>query len=132
MPLIGASGSATGTNNAFTGVRTQRILEVIFYSKEYVALVRRFVSGFYYVIDATFNTNWRNLPLLILTGVNSDGSTFPFTYYVITSKLPSAFRFIREQLTELFFPCGDEPRLIIGDFATGLAAARYIHQLKLP
>jgi hypothetical protein len=54
-------------------------------------MARRFVSGFLYKTNTTFNTNTRRLPLTIMVGINNIGHTFPMAFMFITSELAKSF-----------------------------------------
>ena len=102
----------------------RRVLQDLFFcSSEQIELARRFVSEFVYITDVTFRTNRRRLPLTILTGITSTGSTFPFGYCFVIGESAESFKFQEEQLTDLMFYDRARPRVLIGDFAAGLAAA---------
>jgi hypothetical protein len=93
-------------------------------SLEQIKFARRFVSGFMYETDATFNTNCLKLPLSVMVGIDNTGKTFPIAYCYITSESAVSFKWVVEQLTDLAF-YGDCPKatLICGDFSKGLGAA---------
>ena len=103
------------------GNRKKKIPQDIFFcSSTQILLAKRFVSEFAYVTDATFGTNRRRLPLIILTGIAANGHTFEFGYMFIVSESANAFKFLRDVLTELIFHDCPFPRTVIGDFAKGL------------
>jgi hypothetical protein len=54
-------------------------------------MAKRFVSGFLYKTNATFNTNTQRLPLSIIVGINNIGYIFPMAFMFITSKLAKSF-----------------------------------------
>jgi hypothetical protein len=92
-------------------------------SPEQIKLARRFVSGFIYETDATFNTNCLKLPLSVMVGIDNTGKTFPMAYCYIMSESAASFKWIGEQLTDLAFYDYPEAALICGDFSKGLGAA---------
>ena len=105
------------------GNRQKRILEDIFFtSSAQILLAKRFVSEFAYVIDATFGTNRRRLPLIIVNGITSTGHTFEFGYMFIVSESAKAFTFLKDVFTELIFYDCPLPKIVLGDFAAGLIA----------
>ena len=63
---------------------------------EQIKLARRFVSGFMYEIDATFNTNHLKLPLSVMVGINNRGKTFPIVYCYITLESAASFKFVAD------------------------------------
>ena len=103
--------------------RRREVRDLFWMSPEQIKLARRFVSGFMYETDATFNTNSLKLPLSVMVGIDNTGATFPMAYCYITSESAASFKWIAEQLTELAFYNCPKPALIIGDFSKGLGAA---------
>jgi hypothetical protein len=72
-------------------------------SNKQIRIARRFVSGFLYKTNATFNTNTRRLPLSVMVGINNTGYMFPMAFMFITSELVKSFKFANECLTDLCF-----------------------------
>jgi hypothetical protein len=56
-----------------------------------IHIARRFVSGFLYKTNATFNTNTRRLPLSIIVRIDNIGYTFPITFIFITTESAKSF-----------------------------------------
>jgi hypothetical protein len=105
-------------------IRTKRVIRDIFFmSDEQIRIRKRFVSGFLYKTDATFNTNTRRLPLSIMVGIDNTGHTFPIAFMFITSESAKSFQFANECLTDLCFYNCLQLSLICGDFSKGLGAA---------
>jgi hypothetical protein len=93
-------------------------------SPKQIKFARRFVSGFMYETDATFNTNCLKLPLSVMVGINNTGKTFPIAYCYITSKSAVSFKWVIEQLTDLaFYSNCLKAALICSNFSKGLGAA---------
>jgi hypothetical protein len=73
-------------------VRIGRVARDIFFmSDEQIRLARRFVSGFIYKTNATFNTNTCRLSLLVIVGIDNTSYTFPMAFMFITSELAKSF-----------------------------------------
>ena len=106
------------------GVRKKRVVRDIFFiSDEQIRLTRRFVSGFIYETDATFNTNTLRLPLSVMVVIDNTGSTFPMAFMFITSESFKSFIFTSEQLTDLCFYDCPEAAIICRDFSKSLRAS---------
>jgi MULE transposase domain len=106
------------------GVRKKKLVRDIFFmSDDQIRLARRFVSGFIYETDATFNTNTLRLPLSVMVGIDNTGCTFPMAFMFITSESAKSFTFASEQLTDLCFYDCSEAAIICGDFSKGLGAS---------
>jgi hypothetical protein len=91
-------------------------------SDEQIRIGRRFVSGFLYETDATFNTNTRRLPFFVMVGIDNTGYTFLMAFMFITSESVKSFQFVNECLTDLCFYNCPQLSLICGDFLKGLGA----------
>ena len=106
------------------GVREKKVVRDIFFmSDDQIRMARRFVSGFIYETDATFNTNTLRLPLSVMVGIDNTGCTFPMAFMFIMSESAKSFTFVSEQLTDLcFYDCA-EAAIICGDFSKGLGAS---------
>ena len=71
------------------GERVGRVIKDLFWmSPEQIKMARRFVSGFMYETNATFNTNRLRLPLSVIVGIDNCGKTFPIAYCYIVTKRP--------------------------------------------
>ena len=127
MTILESNGFHPRTRDEYIvkgGIRTKRVVRNIFFmSDEQIRLVRRFVSGFLYETNATFNTNTRRLPLSVIVGIDNTKHTFPMAFMFITTELAKSFKFIRECLIDLCFYDCLQPSLIYGDFSKGLRAA---------
>ena len=107
-----------------SGERTGRVIKDLFWmSQEQIKMAQRFVSGFMYETDATFNTNCLKLPLSVMVGIDNCGKTFPIAYCYITAESAASFKFVADQLTDLSFYDCPEAAVIVGDFSKGLGAA---------
>jgi len=108
----------------FDGERVGRVIKDLFWmSPEQIKMARRFVSGFMYETNATFNTNRLRLPLSVIVGIDNCGKTFPIAYCYITSESAASFKFAADQLMDLVFYDCPEAAVIVGDFSKGLGAA---------
>ena len=106
------------------GERNGRVIKDLFWmSPEQIRMTRRFVSGFMYETDATFNTNSLRLPLSVMVGIDNCGKTFPIAYCYITTESAASFKFVAEQLSDLAFSDCPETAVIVRDFSKGLGAA---------
>jgi MULE transposase domain len=68
------------------------------------------------VIDATFNTNKKRLPLLIIVGVMNLGKTFSIAFSFYSSEFGPAFKFFFKCLSEeCFINRVIESEIVLGD-----------------
>ena len=115
------------------GIRQANVVRDLFFcSSDQIKLARRFVSDFAYITDATFRTNRRRFPLSIVTGITNTGHTFQFGYMYILSESAVAFQFMEDVLTELVFHDRPLPKVVLGDFAKGLAALYTANPAPIP
>jgi hypothetical protein len=106
------------------GDRDGRVIKDLFWmSLEQIKMAQRFVSGFMYKTDATFNTNSLKLLLSVMVGINNCRKTFLAAYCYITSESAASFTFVTNQLSDLAFHNCPEAAIIVGDFSKGLGAA---------
>jgi hypothetical protein len=89
------------------GIYIKRVIRDIFFILDkQIRLTRRFVSGFLYETNTTFNINTRRLPLSIIVGINNTRHTFPMAFMFITTESAKSFKFTRECLIDLcFYDC---------------------------
>jgi hypothetical protein len=74
------------------GMRIKRVVRDIFFiSDKQIYIARRFVSGFLYKTDATFNTNTRRLSLTVIVGIDNIGHMFPMAFMFIISESAKSF-----------------------------------------
>jgi hypothetical protein len=74
------------------GIYTKRVVRDIFFMlDEQIYMARRFVSGFLYKTNATFNTNTRRLPLSVIVRIDNTGHIFPIAFMFITTELAKSF-----------------------------------------
>lgn len=108
-----------------TGRRTQKVLDqVVFCSSEQIELARRFCSDFLLIIDATFNTNDKNLLLSSLVGVTNTGRTFPVAFSFQPSEAERSFTLTWQFLDQFVFHSGlNGPAVIMGDQAPGFVSS---------
>lgn len=67
------------------------IEHIFFTSSKMITLAKRFTCHWVMEVDATFNTNSRRLPLLILSGITNTMQTFPIGFAFIISESKAAF-----------------------------------------
>jgi hypothetical protein len=104
-------------------VCTRRIIKEIFFMfSNQILKTRRFVSGFMYETDVTFNTNKLWLLLSVIIRIDNTGKTFLITFMYHTTESAKAFKFASKQLTDLAFYNCLKAVVICEDFFKGLGA----------
>ena len=107
----------------FSGARQKVLDQIVFASTEQVDLARRFASGFVMVIDATFQTNEKNLLLSVCTGVTNTSKTFPICFSFQASEAKATFDLTWAFLDQYVFHDIDGPAVIVGDQAAGFVSS---------
>jgi hypothetical protein len=82
---------------------------------------RRFVSGFMYKTNITFNTNKLRLLLLIIIKINNTNKTFLITFIYYITKSAKTFKFVSKQLINLAFYNYLKATVICKDFSKDLS-----------
>lgn len=118
------------TEETFDGDRlvNRKLLQIFFYAPAAVQLTQRWAAGHAIAVDATFNTNSLQLPLLVAVGITNENKTFPIAFSYCASESAEAFIFFFESLrTELFNSYVPEPAVILSDLALGIISAFDTH-----
>ena len=92
-------------------------------SLKQIRLARRFVSGFIYKTNTTFNTNCLKMPLSVIVSINNTSKMFLIVYYYIILELAVLFKQVAEQLTDIAFYNCSKTAVIYRDFSKSLRAA---------
>lgn len=97
---------------------------IFFYNDTGRNLARQYCAGHVAIIDATFCTNNKNMPLLTAVGINSEMKTFPIAMAYIPSESADAFSFFFDCIREEIFDDDIiEPTVWISDMASGIISA---------
>lgn len=106
----------------------RKLIQIFFWSKNAEILAQRWVAGHALVIDATFNTNALQLPLMVAVGVTNENKTFPIAFSYCPSESAESFVFFLESLRTVFFQNTPEPAVVLSDLAAGMISAFDIHK----
>jgi MULE transposase domain len=82
---------------------SQKLVQIFFMNKQQVALAQRFVAGFVYVVNGTFNTDSLRLPLLITVGITNSGKTFLIAFSYCPSESKESYDFFFQSFKEEVF-----------------------------
>jgi hypothetical protein len=106
----------------------KRLDQIFFVSDAQIRKARRFCSDFMLQIDATFNKNKLQMPLVNIVGVDNHGKTFTVALSFVRAEASIDFKFIFDWLDQLvFFAGGCRPKVLISDQAAGLHGAVLVH-----
>ena len=87
---------------------------------------RRFMADFVLLIDGTFNTNAKNLTLIVVNGITNTGKTFPVCQSFARSEAKLSMDFIFLFIMDFILGPGKaftRPQTVISDQAPGLIAS---------
>jgi hypothetical protein len=114
------------------GQPMKKLTSIFFWAPRGRDLARRFCAGHTIIVDATFNTNEKRMPLLTAVGITNEGKTFPVAYAYIPGETAAMFGFFFECLaTEIFNNGAIQPQVYLTDMASGVISAVDTHQ-QLP
>jgi hypothetical protein len=100
-----------------------RIVQVFFWYHPLVDFIRRFTSNSLLIVDATFRTNHRGLPLLIATGKSNTESTFPIAFSWVPEEDTKSYTFFYECLRKEIYQGIPEPAVVLVDISAGMTSA---------
>lgn len=70
------------------------------------------------IIDAIYRTNKHDMPLVVFSGVTSDGSNIIFAYAVVKKEDVETYQWIMKKF--IFYNDGLEPGVVLTDFDSNL------------
>ena len=101
-----------------------QLQQIWFARPEQIRYAQRFIADWTLFIDGTFNTNSRNLVLLVMAGITNCDKTFVAGLSFARSESKMSFDFIFWSLKQrVFYPPIPLPRVIISDQAAGMIAS---------
>ena len=121
----------TQTHSDDNGNEIKKILQVAFWDPQILQYARRFTSNALLIVDATFRTNRKGLPLMIAAGISNTGRTFPALYSWISEEDADSYTFFFKVLRDEVYQDCPEPAVVLTDLSGGMTAA-YDTQKCLP
>jgi MULE transposase domain len=102
----------------------RNLQQIVFWYSEGLTFIQRFCPEHLLVVDGTFNTNSKRLPLLVSVGVTNEGRIFPIAYSYCPGETAESFLFFFETLrAEIFCDGIPEPAVVLTDQAAGFISA---------
>jgi hypothetical protein len=86
-------------------VVSRKLIQIVFFHDSAIALAQRFIAGHILLVDGTFNTNDRRLPLLVLVGKLNSGVSFPVAFSYCPAEDADLYTFFFECLRAKFLRC---------------------------
>ena len=105
------------------GNEFNKIIQVAFWNPQILHHVRRFTSNALLIVDATFRTNRKGLPLLIAAGISNTGRTFPALYSWAPEEDADSYTFLFKVLRDEVYQDCPEPAVVLTDLSGGMTAA---------
>lgn len=101
----------------------RRVVQVFFWHTKLRDLARRFTSNALLIVDATFRTNRKGLPLIAGTGKSNTEKTFPIAFSWCPEEDAESYEFFYQCLREEFYQVAPEPAVVLTDLSTGMYSA---------
>jgi hypothetical protein len=109
----------------------RKIRQIVFWSAKTRNLARRFCSASVLLVDATFRTNKRGLPLIVAIGISNSGAlnvpnsgkSFPVAYSWCPEENAESYEFFFRSLREEIFSEIPDPAVVISDLSAGMTSA---------
>ena len=121
----------TQTQSDDNGIEINKILQVAFWNPQILHYARRFTSNALLIVDATFRTNRKGLPLMVAAGISNTGRTFPALYSWAPEEDADSYTFFFKVLRDEVYHGCPEPAVVLTDLSGGMTAA-YDTQKCLP
>jgi hypothetical protein len=100
-----------------------QITQIFFWCDDYRTYARRFTSNSLLVVDATWRTNNRGLPLLMAVGKSNTGKTFPVAFCWIPEEDAESYKFFFDCLRDIFYQDIPDPATVLTDLSSGMTSA---------
>ena len=101
-----------------------QLQQIWFAHPDQIRYAQRFIAGWTLFVDGTFNTNARNLVLLVMAGITNCNRTFVAALSFARSESKMSFDLIFWSLKQhIFYPPIPSPRLVLSDQAAGMTAS---------
>lgn len=101
----------------------RKIIQIFFWCDRTRASARRYVSNALLIVDATFRTNRKGLPLIVGVGKSSTSRTFPVAFSWVPEEDAASYEFFYQCLREQVFDGVPEPATVLTDLSGGMTRA---------
>ena len=96
-------------------VVSRKLIQIWFTHPKLITAATRYVAGSVLIIDATFNTNKAQMPIIVAVGVLPNSKTFPIAFSYCRAEDNDLYSFFWQSLKE-FWPAGvAEPAVVISN-----------------
>jgi MULE transposase domain len=93
----------------------RKLLQIVFFDKQAVPLVRRFCAGHLLIIDATFNTNNLRMPLMTSCGLTNEGNPLPVVFSYSPGEDAESYTYLIDVLQGEMFDGVPVPDVLLTD-----------------
>jgi hypothetical protein len=105
------------------GRKINKIIQVVFWHPQMEDHSRRFTSNSLLMVDATFRTNKKGLPLIIGVGKSNTEKTFPVAFSWVPEEDAESYAFFFKCLREDIYRELPEPAVVLTDMSAGMQKA---------
>jgi hypothetical protein len=102
---------------------SKKLIQIWFTHPKLLQESARFIAGCVLVVDATFNTNKAQMPIIVAVGVLNNGKTFPVAFSYCRSEDHASYAFFWSCLKE-FWPINTaDPTVVVSDQAGAILSS---------
>ena len=111
------------TSTDSEGRKVNKIVNIFFYNPESLEVIQRYTSNSLLIVDATFRTNDKGMPLIIGVGKSSTDRTFPVAFCWVPEEDAESYDFFFDRLREELYQGIPDPAVVLTDLSTGMTKA---------
>ena len=105
------------------GRKINRIVQVVFWCTQSESVIQRYTSNSLLIVDATFRTNNKGMPLIISVGKSSTDRTFPVAFSWVPEEDAESYDFFFQCLRDELYHDVLEPAVVLTDLSAGMTKA---------
>jgi len=105
------------------GRKVNKVIQVFFWCPQSMEVIQRYTSDALLIVDATFRTNSKGMPLIIGVGKSSTNRTFPVAFSWVPEEDAESYSFFFQYLREEVYQDIPEPAVVLTDLSAGMTSA---------
>lgn len=91
---------------------SRKLIQIWFTHEKLIEASTQFIAGSICIVDATFNTNDKRMPIIVAVGMLSNGKTFPVAFSYCPTEDHESYAFFWESL-KIYWPAGTAPPAVV-------------------